>query len=246
MTIAPPVPAEAEVMHRRMSAGRNKPLLLGCRAASGELVDCVVKLSACLESVAPLPYLAEWCAAAFGQLLGISVPEAFQVEVTDAFARSLDPPWRDIALRSLGVAFGSRHRAGGFSPWPARTLIPFDLREAAVELVAFDVLIHNPDRRIDNPNVLVSRDEILAFDHEMAFSFVLPLLGAPDPVEDALLPVLDQHLFARDLAEKCRRWLASVRPSSRSRQRISTRLSKRRRLRGNVALRSISLLKSSM
>jgi len=54
MPIAPPTPAEAELMHRPMSFGRNKPLLLGCRTASGELIDCVVKLSACLEGLAPM------------------------------------------------------------------------------------------------------------------------------------------------------------------------------------------------
>lgn len=78
-----------------------------------------------------------------------------------------------------------------------------DLREAAVSLVAFDVFIHNPDRRITNPNLLVSRDTFLAIDHDDAFSFVLPILGnPPDPAEDPLYELLEQHVLARGLGRK--------------------------------------------
>lgn len=202
MPIVPPIPTEAEDFHREMSAGRNKPLLLGCRTASGEMVECVVKLSACLEGMAPLPYLAEWCGAAFAQLVGIAVPEAFQVEVTESFAQNLDPPWRERALRSVGLAFGSRLVPGGFAPLRAHTQAPIALREAGLVLAAFDVLIHNPDRRVVNPNALISHDEIVAIDHEMAFSFLFALLGAPDPVDNPCLDVLQQHAFAQQPGAK--------------------------------------------
>lgn len=108
-------------------------------------------------------------------------------------------------MRSLGAAFGSAHRAGGFTQWLPGTLIPLDLRDAAVEMVAFDVLIHNPDRRVENPNVLASREALLAFDHDAAFSFLLPILGGggADPAEDPLLTeVVDRHVFARGLGKK--------------------------------------------
>jgi hypothetical protein len=60
-------------------------------------------------------------------------------------------------------------------------------------LLAFDAFIHNPDRRVKNPNLLVGRNQIVALDHEMAFSFVHALLGAPDPAVDPLLEMLEHH-----------------------------------------------------
>ena len=61
------------------------------------------------------------------------------------------------------------------------------------------MLIHNPDRRKTNPNLLVGRGEVIAFDHGDAFSFLLPVLFAPDPARDALDRIVDQHA--------CREWL---------------------------------------
>jgi hypothetical protein len=200
MTIEGPICVEAEVMHRPMTSGRNKPVLLGCRTSGGASVQCVVKFAECLQGRAPVPYLSEWCAVAFGRLVGVTVPDPFEVQITAPFAMSLDHSWRDIAMKSLGSAFGARLCTGGFTPWVTNALIPMDLREAAVTLVAFDVLIHNPDRRTVNPNMLASRQTILAFDHDDAFSFLFPILGGPpDPAEDPLLAVVDQHVLARSL-----------------------------------------------
>lgn len=201
MAIEAPIRAEAELLHRPMTSGRNKALLLGCRTTAGAPVDCVVKLSACLGGTAPVPYLVEWCATVLGRLIGINVPEAVEVIITRDFAAVLPSPWRDLATSSLGSAFGSQF-CPGFSQWSPGSLIPQDLRPAATELLAFDILIHNPDRRAENPNVLVSRQSLLAFDHGDAFSFVWPLLGAPDPADDPLLEVLEKHVFARGLGKK--------------------------------------------
>jgi hypothetical protein len=106
-------------------------------------------------------------------------------------------------MKSLGSAFGSKLCTGGYTSWVARTMMPVDMREAAVALVAFDVFIHNVDRRLVNPNVLVSRQQFLAIDHDDAFAFLLPILGnPPDPAEDPLLEVVDQHVLAQDLGRK--------------------------------------------
>lgn len=202
MVVEAPASVKAEVFHKAMSSGRNEPVLLGCRTSKGAMVDCVVKLAERLGGRAPLPYLAEWCAVAFGRLLGINVPEPFEVQITAPFAESLEGKWRDIAMKSLGSAFGSGLCTGGFVPWTSRTTIPPDLREAALALIAFDVLIHNPDRRTSNPNLLASREAFLAFDHDDAFSFVFPIVGNPDPAEDPIFGIVDQHALAQGLGRK--------------------------------------------
>jgi hypothetical protein len=89
------------------------------------------------------------------------------------------------------------------APWIAGTLIPLELREAAVGLIGLDAFIHNPDRRVKNPNLLWSRQSLLAIDHGDAFSFLVPLLGSrPDPAEDPVLDILDQHVFVGGLGRK--------------------------------------------
>jgi hypothetical protein len=60
-------------------------------------------------------------------------------------------------------------------------------------LVAFDVFIHNVDRRKDNPNLLMKRAELIAIDHGDAFAFAAGLIGAPDPVHDHLPDLIERH-----------------------------------------------------
>ena len=199
--VTPPLRVEAEGFVRAMTAGRNRAVLVVASSAGG-MVECVLKFSDCLGGTAPVPHLIEWFAAALGRLLGVDVEDPYEVVVTSAFAESLEEPWRAVALRSLGSAFGSGFRGAPYTQWTRGQRVPMELRPAAVELVAFDVLIHNVDRRVENPNLLVSREKVLAFDHGDAFAFVWPILAAPDPAIDSLPTVVDNHVFSKLLARK--------------------------------------------
>jgi hypothetical protein len=96
--------------------------------------------------------------------------------------------------------FGSEFIPGPFAPPPIHERLPPELVLAASELLAFDVFIHNSDRRAENPNLFVYRGELLAFDHGDAFAFVLPLLGGTDPTLDPLLEaVVAGHAFGQSL-----------------------------------------------
>jgi hypothetical protein len=183
---------EAELFVRRMAKGRNGAILVSARGAQGA-VDCVVKLSAGLENpaLAPLPYLLEWLAAAVAEQLGVRAAHPHEVQITPEFAGAIgDPAVRKIALASLGPTFGSEFVGPPFTQWTVE-LPHGELRESAATLLAFDAFIHNPDRRADNPNVFVSRSELLAFDHGDAFSFLFAIGG--DASSDALLPMLEWH-----------------------------------------------------
>lgn len=201
--IASPPKVEAELFVREMRSGRNGAVLLQARGADGVAVECIVKLAAGMakehSAMLPLPYLCEWLAAAIGKVLGQRVAHPYEVIITKAFAEALpDPMQRAIALNSLGSAFGCEHFSAGSSQYTVELPDPC-LRTPAAELLAFDTFIHNPDRRRTNPNLFVSRGELLAFDHGDAFSFVLPLLLAPDPVTDTLEVCVNEHA--------CKPWL---------------------------------------
>ncbi len=61
-------------------------------------------------------------------------------------------------------------------------------------MIAFDVYVHNADRRFDNANLFVARDQFLAFDHEQAFAF-LYAIGGSDPVDDECADILGRHVL---------------------------------------------------
>jgi hypothetical protein len=201
--VAIPTRVEAELFVREMKTGRNGAVHVRARDAQGVAVDCVVKLAGGMakeqRAMLPIPYLCEWLAAAIGTALGMTVAAPYEVIITKEYADAVtDAKHRAIALAALGSVFGSKYASAGTSQYTLELPDPC-LRTAAAELVAFDTFIHNPDRRRTNPNLFVSRGELLAFDHGDAFSFLLPILFAPDPALDPLEKCVDDHA--------CRPWL---------------------------------------
>src|SRR5687768_16875596 len=135
---SPPPLLEAEI-YRTTLSGRNQAIVVAARAPDDEAIECVVKLSARLGGLSPLPHLLEWVAAALGRRLGIDIPEPYEVEITPAFAESLPPELRPVVRKSIGTAFGSRFCGAPYSQWPRDAALPLELREAATALLAFDL-----------------------------------------------------------------------------------------------------------
>lgn len=193
----PPPQVEAEVFHRVLRSGRNRALHLGARDAEGTLVDCVAKLPGLMENgtMHPLPSLLEWLGATLAIEFGIAAPASFEVIITSEFAASIgDPTIRAGVTRSTGSVYGGAFVPG--VPMVAGDLVDASLRIPAAELLAFDVFIHNVDRRAENTNLFLGRTAPVAFDHGDAFAFVWPLIGAPDPVTDPVLSIAQRHAFA--------------------------------------------------
>lgn len=177
-----------------MKNGRNGALFISARGVDEASVDCVVKVPGLMENAAmhPVPSLAEWLAAAVGQAIGIVIPTPLNVEITAEFAAAVTDSKVAAGLKkSLGSVYGSEFVKG--QPMVRGDLLDASLRSSAQMLLGFDLLIHNADRRAENPNMFVRRDSLVAFDHGDAFSFLLTVLFAPDPAIDPLRTVVDQH-----------------------------------------------------
>ena len=161
----------------------------------GKAVECITKLSARLK-LPPTEHLREWLGCAVGKVMGINVPEPYQIQIDQDFASGLpqSESLRADAQRSLGVAFGCSI-FNGATQWTSEGGLPHDLHAPAAELLAFDMFIHNVDRRAVNPNVMVGRDEVFAFDHGDAFAFIFPNIGAPPPAEDPATDLVEHHVF---------------------------------------------------
>lgn len=157
-----------------------------------EGITCVVKPRENLL-LAPLEYALEAYGTLLAGRLGIPTPECFAVRIGDDLARTVP-----TLSRSVGLVFGSRYLASAM-PWPTglKPLPPY-LREPAARLLAFDIFIHNPDRKKGtNPNLFERGNGFVAYDYEQAFGFAwAQLIGAPPPSSDPLLDVVQAHVFA--------------------------------------------------
>lgn len=184
----------AETFHRRLTSGRNRALLVSARGPDGESIDCVVKVPGLMENAAlhPVPSLVEWVAASLARELGVVVPRALLVRITLEFAQSVSDASVATGLsNSVGLVFGSEFIQG--ASMLRGDLLDGSLRRSGETLLAFDVFIHNIDRRIRNPNLFHTRESLVAFDHGEAFSFLWPVIGGSDPVTDPLRSVVLDH-----------------------------------------------------
>ena len=180
------------------------PVRLACETAVREEVEVVAKLSAsCDRGVAAL--VAEAIAAILAADLDLPVPEPFLVRLEPDFIDAIaDPEVAAIARKSRSIAFGSKKLPPGYTTWPVGKTIPKDALAVAAEIFAFDALIANADRRIDNPNCLFVGPDIAIIDHELAF-ITEGVIGWKPPWQVGALDSLrraQSHLFTEQLRGK--------------------------------------------
>ena len=74
----------------------------------------------------------------------------------------------------------------------------------AAEILLFDAVIQNTDRRTGNPNCLVRSNELLIFDHELTFMHRLILNWQPPWVQGGMksFETPGNHIFVRLLKGK--------------------------------------------
>lgn len=172
---------EATTLIRRSGArSRNPTFHLLAALPSGTEVSVVVKPSMPLDG-----HFFEWAGAELGRRLGILVPDSFCVSITDSFRGSIAA--EDQNHFSAGRPSYGALQFVGLDP-PVRPLHE-SIRQSAAELLAFDVFLQNADRRDTNPNFMVSREGLMAFDHELMCSDRY-LFG---PAKDDPCSLLDNH-----------------------------------------------------
>jgi hypothetical protein len=102
--------------------------------------------------------------------LDLPIPEPFIVRIEPGLINAFPPSLYDVTQKIRGsssLAFGSTLLPPGYSL--ASTSIPRALVAEASDIFAFDCLIANPDRHVDNPNCLSNGASYAIFDHELAF-----------------------------------------------------------------------------
>jgi hypothetical protein len=187
----------------RMSSGATQPLLLrGVCTKTGLKNDYVTKFrsSARMSNEASAR---ELIAAFIAMQLGLQVAEPVLINITPEFTDTLvNKNEHRVASDSSGLNFGCRYLAG-YREFIIGQKLNDNQYEVAQNIYAFDVFISNPDRRIDKQNMLTDGNNVLIFDHELAFSFIMAITKSPSPwlISPADLNWIKNHFFYNILKE---------------------------------------------
>jgi len=189
-----------------MRSGRTHPLVLACLPVSPDGGTLGTEERLMVVKGPGLPEVTErslFCEA-FGNLLarelGINTAEPGLVRWEEDFVAALNPVLtrESIQIRS-GMAVGAEYVRGGLA-----SVVPGAFRSAeetvqASRIYGFDLLAQNPDRRPEKPNCASYKGGFLAYDFELAFSFLLALPGPEQPWEVSRIGIASRHLFHAQL-----------------------------------------------
>ncbi len=97
---------------------------------------------------------------------------------------------------------------------PVIGALPDDAAAEVPRLYGFDLAVQNPDRRASNPNCALFEEKLLAYDFELAFSFLMVVGNTFEAWEVSKHGLSTQHIFYPRLCKKRPSWgplLASLR-----------------------------------
>lgn len=176
---------------------RTKPAILTCERPDGSEVEVMAKFSAfCEQGVVHL--IREVIGACLAADLGLPISEPVIIDLSEEWIASVsDPAYRSRITRSTRAAFGSTLVGSQFSVWNKGVLLNGKTQPIAAAIFAYDAIIQNPDRGIDNPNCLIAGDEFRIIDHELAFSHEQVLFWKPPWITGSLsaLQQPGSHIF---------------------------------------------------
>ena len=196
--------ARATVFHRFMQTGRTSPALFSCsREGSAEQDEYVIKLKGGID-LGTAGLVCESVASVLAAYFGISHPRPALVDLDMDLAQlaaEQEPAKAALLMNSIGTNFGTL-ALSNLVTWPVDRRPSASQFDSATEIFAFDVLIQNPDRRYNNPNLGTVGDRLYIYDHELAFSFRLNIIPASEPWRLAGQNFWNDHVFFNSLKRK--------------------------------------------
>lgn len=206
---------EAENLENQLQGGRTKPLVVECSRAGHANKMLVVKAMG-LPEVTQQSLFQE----AFGNLLarelGVNTPEPALVHLSQEFVESVSR-FNVFNLRlATGIGVGTEYFKSGFDNLTPNKSLPLEETAQAALIYGFDLIAQNPDRRPDKTNCAMRSGQLMAYDFEMAFSFLLPILGkASEPWEFSQHGLAQRHLFHTMLKQQAVDWTPLIQAMKR-------------------------------
>lgn len=203
---------EAERIDTVLEGGRTKPIVAECSrddvlaAEEDELMTqrFVIKGIGNPE-VHPSSLFNEVVGNLIARELGVNTPDPALIKITPEFAVAAEATLSAYGFSiQAGIASGAAYLGNGLIP-PTLGIVAEDLQDQVARIYAFDLLVQNPDRRIDKPNCAYQKDRMIAFDFEMSFSFV-QVIGASDPCDFVSHRICRDHFFRRALSSRRISW----------------------------------------
>ena len=190
---------------RPMERGLNRPfLVVGAAQDAGERFPLVVKSRAGYAD-RPEAMLKELFALLFARELGLNAPEPVMVEIPEGldWAAAEYPKHAELIRQSIGWNVGTVHLGDAWKPW-GKGIAPRSISEEAMEKAyAYDAMVENPDREVDNPNLFWRGNELAVLDFDKAFSFLHTFEGEARPWRNALVRLnLERHCMHSHLPEQ--------------------------------------------
>lgn len=161
-----------------MSSGANQPLLIiGVVKDTGEKLEFIVKFNAAERMGTASSRCFEYLGACMAKELDLLPAEPVIIEITQDFVdQSVGKDWWRNASNSVGLNYGCHFFKGGRNFAKGETLSPKQYKEAQ-HIFAFDIFVCNADRCDLKPNMITDGENILIFDHELAFGFIFALFN---------------------------------------------------------------------
>jgi hypothetical protein len=189
---------KAEWLEQEIGAGRTQPLAIGCIRTSSETPRerrvMIVKAQG-LPEITESKLFNEVFGNLLAQELGVATPTPALVEISPLFLvvsrHGLSGKRQHL---QSGLAVGTERLEGLMPVPPGAHLSKDELAQAAL-IYGFDLLVQNPDRRIDNSNCAKQGDRLVAFDFEMSFSFLLAIVQEGEPWEVSKQSICRNHIF---------------------------------------------------
>jgi hypothetical protein len=157
-----------------------------------------VKLRGAAQGTGPL--VAEIIVGAFADAIGLSVPARSLVYLPDAIdVTDGDDELEDLLRASVGLNLGFGYLVDARDATPREVeVMNADDRAAILWL---DRFVLNPDRTVQNPNLVYSDRRIWLVDHGAALGFQYDWSLVTEETPRAVRPEAEPHLFASSVAE---------------------------------------------
>lgn len=149
----------------------------------------------------------ELICAVIARALDLNVQDYAVIKVTKDFAESVrnkNPLVSDLLLQNIGEHFGSVHNKSLVEWSPRKYIDSQEMINQLEDILTFDAVIMNPDRRKKNPNLMYNRNLIVPIDHSLSLiSYLLKPTVFAIPPKPLLHPdIILRHCASQYLKQK--------------------------------------------